>query len=145
METKPWHRHYDYNVPTTIRYPRLAIHNLVELPANAYPDKTALNYFGTEISFWELRTQILRFANVLGALGIQKGERVGLHLPNCPQYPIAYYAALSLGAIIVNLNPLYTPDELKLMANTSGLTTHVTFDMALPAIRTFARTSESPG
>ena len=83
-ETKPWHRHYDYNVPTTIRYPRLAIHNLVELPANTFPDKTALNFFGTEITFWELRTQILRFANALGALGIQKGDRVGLHLPTAP-------------------------------------------------------------
>ena len=144
METKPWHRHYDYNVPTTIRYPRLAVHNLIELPANSYPDKTALNYFGTEITFWELRTQILRFANALSALGIQKGERVGIHLPNCPQYPIVYYAALSLGAIIVNLNPLYTPDELKLMANTSGLTTLVTFDMALQAIRTLCKEIKIP-
>jgi long-chain acyl-CoA synthetase len=143
-ETKPWHRHYDYNVPTTIRYPRLAIHNLVELPANTFPDKTALNFFGTEITFWELRTQILRFANALGALGIQKGDRVGLHLPNCPQYPIAYYAALSLGAIIVNLNPLYTPDELTLMARTSGLTTLITFDMALPAIRTLCKNVPIP-
>lgn len=139
METKPWHRHYDYNVPTTIRYPRLAIHHLIELPANAFPDKAALHYYGTEITFWELRTQILRFANALAALGIRKGDRVGLHLPNCPQYPIAYYAALSLGAIVVNLNPLYTPDELGLMANTSGLTTLITFDMALPSIRTLCK------
>jgi long-chain acyl-CoA synthetase len=142
METKPWYRHYDYNVPTTIRYPRLAVHNLVELPANAYPDKAALSYFGTEITFWELRTQILRFANALAALGIKKGDRVGLHLPNCPQYPIAYYAALSIGAIVVNLNPLYTPDELKLMANTSGMTSLITFDMALPTIHTLCKEIE---
>ncbi len=85
MEEKPWHRHYDYNVPTTIRYPRLANHHLIELPANSSPDKAALHYYGTEITFWELRTQILRFANPLAALGIRKGDRVGLHLPNCPQ------------------------------------------------------------
>lgn len=142
METKPWHRHYDYNVPTTIRYPRLAIHDLIEIPANAFADKAALNYFGTEITFWELRLQILRFANVLKSLGIQKGDRVGIHLPNCPQYPIAYYAALSVGAIIVNLNPLYTPDELKLMTNISGMTTLITFDMALPAIRVLCKQVE---
>jgi long-chain acyl-CoA synthetase len=69
---------------------------------------------------------------------------VGLHLPNCPQYLIAYYAILSIGGIVVNLNPLYTPDELKLMANTSGMTSLVTFDMALPAIRTLCKQVNIP-
>ena len=144
MELKPWHRHYDYNTPTTVRYPRLGIHQLIGIPANAYPDKAALNFYGTEMTFWELRLQVLRFANALGALGIQKGERVGIHLPNCPQYPIAYYAVLSLGAIVVNLNPLYTAEELKLMASTTGLTTLITFDMVLPAIRALDKELQIP-
>jgi long-chain acyl-CoA synthetase len=135
MDAKPWHRHYDYATPTTIRYPRLAVHDLLGIPANAYPDKAALNYFGTEMTFWELRLQVLRFANALGALGVNKGERVGIHLPNCPQYPIAYYAALSLGAIVVNLNPMYTADELRMTALATGMTTLITFDMVLPAVR----------
>ena len=135
MEERPWHRHYDYNVPTTVRVPRLAVHELIQIPANAYPDKAALNFFGTEITFFELRGLVIRLANALGSLGVQKGERVGIHLPNCPQYPIAYYAVLSLGAIVVNLNPMYTAEELKLMATTTDLTTLITFDMALPAIR----------
>jgi long-chain acyl-CoA synthetase len=135
MELKPWHRHYDYNVPTTVRVPRLPIHELIQIPANAHPDKAALSFYGTEITFWELRLLVIRFANALGGLGVQKGERVGIHLPNCPQYPIAYYAVLSLGAIVVNLNPMYTAEELKLMANATGLTTLITFDIALPAIR----------
>ena len=139
MIEKPWHRHYDYNVPTTIRYPRLAVHELLDLPTGAYPDKAALIYFGTEVTFYELRQESRRFANALTGLGIQKGDRVGLHLPNCPQYLIAYYAILSIGGIVVNLNPLYTPDELKLMANTSGMTSLVTFDMVLPAIRTLCK------
>jgi len=134
LETKPWHRHYDYNVPTTVRVPRFPIHELIQIPANAYPDKAALNFYGTEITFWELRLLIMRFATALGVLGIQKGERVGIHLPNCPQYLIAYYAALSLGAIIANLNPMYTAEEIKMMATTTGLTTLITFDLALPAI-----------
>jgi len=139
MIEKPWHRHYDYNVPTTIRYPRLAAHELLDLPAGAYPDKAALIYFGTEMTFLELSIVYKSFANALAGLGIKKGDRVGLHLPNCPQYPIAYLAVLSLGGIVVNLNPLYTPDELKMMANTSGLTSLITFDMALPAIRTLCK------
>ncbi len=139
MEPRPWHRNYDYNVPTTVNVPRLPIHELIQIPANAYPDKPALNFYGNEITFWELRLLVMRFANALGALGVQKGERVGIHLPNCPQYVIAYYAALSLGAIVVNLNPMYTAEELKLMANVTGLTTLITFDMGLPAIHALCK------
>ena len=90
MELKPWHRHYDYNVPTTVRVPRPAIDEPIQIPANAYPDKAALNFYGTEITFWEQRALVRRFANALGSLGVQKGERMGIHLSNCPQYPIAY-------------------------------------------------------
>jgi long-chain acyl-CoA synthetase len=144
VELKPWHRHYDYNVPTTVRVPRLPIHELIQIPANAYPDKAALTFCGTEITFWELRLLVMRFANALGALGVQKGERVGIHLPNCPQYPIAYYAVLSLGAIVVNLNPMYTAEELKLMAGTTSLTTLITSDTALPAIRTLCKELQIP-
>ena len=65
MIEKPWHRHYDYNVPTTIRYPRLVVHELLDLPAGAYPDKAALIFFGGEMSFYELRQESRRFANAL--------------------------------------------------------------------------------
>jgi long-chain acyl-CoA synthetase len=144
MEEKPWHRHYDYNVPTTVRVPRLLIHELLEIPANAYPDKAALSFYGTEITFWELRSLSIQFANALGALGIKKGERVGIHLPNCPQYLIAYYAVLSLGATVVNLNPMYTAEELKLMASVTDMTTLITFDTVLPAIRTLYKELKLP-
>ena len=72
MIEKPWHRHYDYNVPTTIRYPRLAIHDLLDLPAGAYPDKAALIYFGSEMTFYELRQESRRFANALAGTRYQK-------------------------------------------------------------------------
>ena len=144
MEAKPWHRHYDYNVPTTIRYPRLTAHELLDIPTGAYPDKAALTFFGSEMTFHELRQECKRFANALAGLGIQKGDRVGVQLPNCPQYMIAYFAVLSIGGIVVNLNPLYTPDELKLMANISGLTTLVTFDMVLPAVRILCKQVQIP-
>jgi len=144
VEEKPWHRHYDYNVPTTARVPRLPIHELLAIPANAFPDKAAVNFYGTEITFWELRNLSIQFANALGALGIKKGERVGIHLPNCPQYLIAYYAVLSLGATVVNLNPMYTAEELKLMATVTDMTTLITFDTVLPAIRTLYKEVKLP-
>lgn len=144
METKPWHRHYDYNVPTTIRYPRVPAQDILQISAGTHPDKAALNFYGTEMTFWELRQQALRMANALGALGVQKGERVGLHLPNCPQYIIAYLATLSLGAIAVNLNAMYTADELKPMIKNTGMTTLFTFDLVLPAIRTVCQEVDIP-
>ena len=76
METKPWHKHYDYNVPTTIRYPRIAAQALFQLAAGTFPDKAATNFYGTELTFWQLREQMLRMANALGTLGVQKGDRV---------------------------------------------------------------------
>jgi len=144
LELKPWHRHYDYNVPTTIRYPRLSIPEFLGIPSNAYPDKAALTFYGTEMTFWELRQQALRMSNALGALGVKKGDRVGIHLPNCPQYMIAYYAVLSLGAIVVNLNPMYTAEELKLIVGNTGMTTLFTFDMVLPAIRNLCKAVKIP-
>ena len=135
MEMKPWHRHYDYNVPTTIRYPRISAYDILHLPVGSWPDKVALDFFGSQMTFWELKLQVLRMANALGALGVKKGERVGVHLPNCPQFIIAYFATLSLGAVVVNMNPLYTPDEIKLIMTTTGMETLITFDMVLPVVR----------
>ena len=101
MGNRPWQRHYDYDVPTSIRYPRIPVHKMMRSAVNAYPDKAALNFFGTETTFWQLHELILRMANALGALGVKKGDRVGLHLPTSPQYVISYHAVLSLGAIVV--------------------------------------------
>jgi long-chain acyl-CoA synthetase len=144
MENRPWLRHYDYNVPTTIRYPRIAAHEILNLPANSFPDKPGTNFYGTELTFWELRQQVLQLAKALEALGVSKGDRVGVHLPNCPQYIIAYYATMSLGAIVVNLNPMYTTEELKGLTQNTGITTIVTFDMVLPNIRPLCQDVDIP-
>lgn len=144
MDSRPWLKHYDYNVPVTLRYPRIPAHALLQLPANSYPNKAAFNFFGSEMTFWELRTQVVRMANAMGAMGIAKGDRVGIHLPNCPQYIISYFAALSLGAIVVNLNPMYTADELKGVCGNTGMTTLITFDMVLPNIRALCQDVEIP-
>jgi long-chain acyl-CoA synthetase len=144
MEKRPWHCHYDYDVPITIRYPRIPAQDILQVPANAHPDKPALNFYGTEMTFWELRQQVLCLANALGALGVRKGERVGVHLPTCPQYVIAYHAALCLGATVVNLNPMYTAEELKALCTNTGITTLITFDMVLPNIRPLCQAVEIP-
>jgi long-chain acyl-CoA synthetase len=132
---KPWHHHYDYNVPTTIRYPRIPAQSMFQLPAGSFPDKPCVNFYGTEITFWQIREQMLRMTNAMGKLGIKKGDRVGIHLPNCPQFVISYLATLSLGAIIVNMNPLYTAGEIKHIMEITQIDAVITFDMVLPVIR----------
>jgi long-chain acyl-CoA synthetase len=135
MSERPWERHYDFSVPTSIRYPRIPIADLLQIPANSYPDKAAIVFYGTEISFYDLRQIVLRMANALKNLGITKGDRVVIHLPNCPQYPMAYYAVLSLGGIVVNMNPLSTVHEMERVLKTTEPKAFVTYDGALPAIR----------
>jgi long-chain acyl-CoA synthetase len=135
MDNRPWQRHYDYNVPLSIRYPRIPAHYFLNTAAGNFPNKPATHFFGTEITFWDLKQQVLQMANAMTALGVKKGDRVGIHLPNCPQYIIAYYAAQNLGAVVVNLNPMYTVDELKALSVDTGVSTLFTFDMVLPNIR----------
>ena len=99
LETRPWQKNYDYAVPTSIRFPKFPVQNLLHLAASQYPFKAATDFYGSEMTFSQLRTQMLRLANALVAQGVKKGDRIGLALPNCPQYIIAYNAILSAGAI----------------------------------------------
>ena len=135
METRPWLQNYDYNVPKSIQHPKYPVQNMVLVSAATYPNKASTNFYGSEMTFRQLRSQMLRLANALTKMGVKKGDRVGLALPNCPQYVISYYAVLSAGAIVVNMNPLYTVGELKFMVENSGLQTLITFDMVLPVMR----------
>lgn len=128
MEQRPWTRHYDYNVPTSIRVPRIPVHEILSLPAGGLGSKSALYFHGTDITFYELRQLVYRFANALAGIGIKQGDRVGIGLPTCPQYVIAYYATLSLGAIVTNVNPLYTVPELKHITEHTGMTTLISID-----------------
>ncbi len=144
MEARPWHRHYDPWVPITMRYPRVKIQDFLQFAANQAADKPCTDFYGTQITFRQFRLLSLRMANALGALGVRKGDRVALHLPNCPQYIIAYYAALSLGAIVVNFNPLYTVPELKHVVDLTQPKALFTFDMLLANIRALLKDVEIP-
>jgi long-chain acyl-CoA synthetase len=135
LEKKPWLKYYDPSVPEQIHYPELPIQQLVHVCAATLPDKASTSFYGTELTFRQIRAQMLRMANALIKLGVKKGDRVALALPNCPQYVIAYYGVLSAGAIVVNINPMYTFDELKFMLENAGVETLITFDGALGVMR----------
>jgi long-chain acyl-CoA synthetase len=93
-----------------------------------------VNYFGNEITFYEMKQSVSAMATVFEDLGIKKGDRVGIHLPNMPEYIISYYAALSIGAIVVNFNPLYTVDELTQLIKLTRINTFITFDTGVATI-----------
>ncbi|MEE9911024.1 MAG: long-chain fatty acid--CoA ligase [Deltaproteobacteria bacterium] len=139
MQERPWQKNYDFAVPTTIRFPKFPVQNFLHLAASQFPFKAATDFYGSEMTFTQLRTQTLRMANALNGLGVKKGDRIGLALPNCPQYIIAYNAILSAGGIVVNMNPMYTHDELKFMLENTAVKLLVTFDGAMPTMRPLAK------
>lgn len=113
MAGRPWLGSYPEGIPPSLEpYPEVGLFSLLEGSAGGFPRNTALAFFGKHITYAELLAEAERCSAVLAALGVRQGDRVGFVLPNCPQYVIAYYAAVRLGAIVVGNNPLYTTDEL---------------------------------
>jgi len=99
--------------------PRL-LTDLLDRAVADHPDRVALDFFGQEWSYAELDRQVGRAAAGLERLGLARGDRFALCLPNCPYYVVLYFAVLRLGAIVVNLNPLYSADELDHLMRDSG-------------------------
>lgn len=110
---RPWLSSYADGVPHEIELPTGSLFDLVEASVSEFGDNVALEFFGATTTYAELGEQILRAAEGLRLLGVQKGDTVALVLPNCPQHVVAFYAVLRLGAIVVEHNPLYTPRELR--------------------------------
>ncbi|MSV29815.1 MAG: long-chain fatty acid--CoA ligase [Bryobacterales bacterium] len=131
---KPWLKHYDFWVPSTANYPRQSLYQILSLAASFYGDRPAAAFRGEEITWSEVKRRADRFATALSRMGIAKGDRVGIMLPNCPQYLISIYAILRLGAIVTNVNPAFTPREVAIAVNDSGMGSIVTLDTIAPSI-----------
>jgi long-chain acyl-CoA synthetase len=131
---RPWTRHYDYWVPPHMNYPRRPLYEILRTTATETPDAPATLFLGSRLTFAELRDRVDRFAAALVRLGIVQGDRVGIMLPNCPQYAIAIFGVLRLGAIVVNINPTYTAHEVDAMARDSGIRVLLTLDVLAPAL-----------
>ncbi|KGK90027.1 acyl-CoA synthetase [Desulfosporosinus sp. HMP52] len=108
----PWTKHYDSEVPITLSYPQEPLPSLFHKSVKNHAEAIALIFFGRKISYQQLGSYINSLTTSLHKIGIQQGDRIALLLPNCPQYVISYYAILSLGAIVVPVNPLSTESEL---------------------------------
>lgn len=133
--THPWIRHYEQGVPAHITVPDHPLTWLLDHTVSRYPDHTALIYHGTRLSYAQLAHGANRFALALQCLGVNKGDRVAIALPNIPQYPIAFYGALLTGAIVVPTNPLYTEREMQHQLADSGARVLVMLDTFYPIVR----------
>jgi long-chain acyl-CoA synthetase len=129
---RPWLRHYDYWVRPHMNYPERPLHEILATTAVDIPDHPATAFLGATLTFGEVKVRADRLAAALARLGIAKGDRVGIMLPNCPQYIIGAFAILRLGAIVVNINPIYTAREVLTVANDSGVRALVTLDVLAP-------------
>jgi long-chain acyl-CoA synthetase len=134
MEERIWHKSYDPQVPPGIDYEALTLPEALDRSARNYPHQTALLMMGKKITYRELNAHVNRFANALRDLGVKKGDKVALLLPNIPQGFIACYAVFRLGAVVVMNNPLYTESELEYQLNDSDSTVAISLDLLLPRI-----------
>lgn len=129
---RPWLQHYDYWVRQHMNYPRRPLHEILRITAVEVPDRPATAFLGAHLTFAQIKKQADQFATALARLGIRQNDRVGIMLPNCPQYVVGAFAVLRLGATIVNVNPLYTPREVLVVAQDSGMRAMLTLDVLAP-------------
>jgi long-chain acyl-CoA synthetase len=140
-DERPWLRTYPKGVPRSLEpFPEKSLYSILEDSARKFPDNPALSFRvpgapqGTTVSYRELLKRTDQFGRVLTSLGVKRGDRVGLILPNCPQYVIGYYACLRIGAVVVGNNPLYTERELSHQLKDAGIEVVVVLEQLYPAL-----------
>jgi long-chain acyl-CoA synthetase len=126
--TKPWLQFYDEGVPPSIDYPTIPLDRLLEEAAAKHPENPAIIFGGrvgsrvmdSPMNYHQLNDAVNHFAAAMQKLGVKKGDRVAMFMPNCPQLVIAYYGTLRAGGIAVPSNFLYTAKEIQNQLNDSG-------------------------
>ncbi|MCM3002741.1 long-chain-fatty-acid--CoA ligase [Priestia koreensis] len=131
---KPWLDRYPPEIPAAITYSGT---NLVDSFLNAaklYRDKKAVHFLGKSMTFQEISEQAFKLASYLQEIGLKRGDRVAIMLPNCPQAVISFYGVMLAGGVAVQTNPLYMERELEYQMNDSGATFIISIDMLYPRI-----------
>jgi len=150
---KPWLAHYEEGVPAEVEIPDYPVTQNLVNAAKKYPHNTALVFgnvveplgemlLDAKMDYQRLLELTYRFAAALQKMGVKKGDRVAVHLPNCPQFVIAYYATLMVGGIVVPCNPQYVARELSHQLGDSGAEVIVTLSLTYPIVKKIR--SETP-
>ncbi|MEM0092069.1 MAG: long-chain fatty acid--CoA ligase [Saccharolobus sp.] len=131
-KNRPWFKFWPPNLPKTLDYPEVPLFNIVETSAQRYPNKPAIIYYGTRITYRDLWENILLFSSFLyNKLNVKKGDRIAIFMPNSVQWIIAYFGIIRANAILVPINPLIAEDELNYILKDSGSIGVVTLSLYL--------------
>lgn len=132
MTEKVWLSSYPKEIPHHLDLPEIPVSQFLTDASNENPSKVAIHFMGKDLTYQELYESALRFANYLRSLGVEKGDRVAIMLPNCPQAVIAYYGTLYAGGVVVQTNPLYTERELQYQMADAGAKVILVMDILYP-------------
>jgi len=135
LASRPWTKHYDPGVPATLVYPDATVQDFLDDAVESYPDAACTVFFNAKRSYKRISDDAWRFANGLRSLGVKKGDRVALMLPNTPQFVIAFFGTLRAGATVVPCNPLYTVPELRHQLQDCGAETIVVLSRLYPVVK----------
>lgn len=131
---KPWFKFWPKGVPKHIEYPEVPLFEFLRKTAEKHPNNIAIVYFDREITYKELDFVTDKFATALNHLGVKKGDKVAIFLPNIPQFVISYYGAIKIGAIETAISPLYKEREVEHQLNDSEAETIVVLDLLYPIV-----------
>jgi long-chain acyl-CoA synthetase len=139
MAERPWLASYPPGVPHTLApYPERPVWSLLREAADQHPDSPAVVFpvapMAKRLTYRQLVSEAEQFAKALVSQGVKKGDRVGLVLPNCPQFVVAFYALQRLGAVSVGNNPLYTQREMSHQLTDAGIDVLIVLDVLYPLI-----------
>ena len=132
---KPWLQNYDPGVPESIDYPEMTIEQILAQAARQSPDAVLTVFKGARLTYKQVDQLVDRMAAAFQRLGVKQGDRVALHMPNCPQYVIAYHGILRAGGVAVPCNPVYVAREMEHQINDSGSEIVVTLSSFYQTIR----------
>lgn len=139
----PWQAHYAHPCAWDMDFPPLTLPEMFAQSAARFAERPLVDFMGRAFTYAALHAEARAFAAGLQRLGVAKGDRIGLYLPNVPIYVSAYYGAMLAGATVVNFSPLYTAQELAAQVEDSGTRLLVTIDSAalLPTALEVLKTS----
>ena len=123
-------------LPASLDYPDVPVGAILRGAARRWPDRVAFHFNGVELTFSDVLAKASQFAHALADAGIGRGDVVALHMPNCLEYPVAYYGAILAGATFSPANPLLPPDDLAFQLEDCAAAAVVTWNLAAPVIGT---------
>ena len=127
-KNKPWFNAWPSDVPKTIKYPAISLQGILQKTAKNYPANVAIAYDDKEITYAQLDLLSNQFAHALIKLGVAKGDRVAIFLPNIPQFIIAYFGILKAGAVVTAISPLHREREVEYQLCDSEAQTIIALD-----------------